>query len=461
MFSADVAAVVLILLLVLVFSGIHVAVALGITSAVGIYMVTGRESVVLALIQNTFYDAIRDYIFAVIPLFMLMGEFIGRSGATSDLYVSLQRSFRRIPGRLALATLFGNAVFSFVTGVSIASAATFTRIAYPEMKRHGYNRSFALGSIAGSGCLGMLIPPSVLMIVWGILTEQSIGKLFLAGVLPGLILVSFFAVYILVAAILSPRLVGHSADTLKAGTNDDGISAVNLNPDEVDGEINSASIWTSGLGLLALIVTVLGGIWAGLFTPTEAAGMGALIALLLGIIKGMRWPDIYAGILAVGRTAAPLLILLIAAQLYSRTLTMTGVVSAIQGFFSDAGLDPWQVIFVMVIVWFILGMIIDSVSIMLLTVPIFAPIAATIGIDPLTYALIGILAIEAGILTPPFGLLVYTVKASIPDTGDGEYVTLMDIFKGSTPYWILMLALIICMYAYPGIVTYLPKLVFG
>ena len=175
----------------------------------------------------------------------------------------------------------------------------------------------------------------------------------------------------------------------------------------------------------------------------------------------MRWPDIYAGILAVGRTAAPLLILLIAAQLYSRTLTMTGVVSAIQGFFSDAGLDPWQVIFVMVIVWFILGMIIDSVSIMLLTVPIFAPIAATIGIDPLTYALIGILAIEAGILTPPFGLLVYTVKASIPDTGDGEYVTLMDIFKGSTPYWILMLALIICMYAYPGIVTYLPKLVFG
>jgi len=461
MFSADVAAVVLILLLVLVFSGIHVAVALGITSAVGIYMVTGRESVVLALIQNTFYDAIRDYIFAVIPLFMLMGEFIGRSGATSDLYVSLQRSFRRIPGRLALATLFGNAVFSFVTGVSIASAATFTRIAYPEMKRHGYNRSFALGSIAGSGCLGMLIPPSVLMIVWGILTEQSIGKLFLAGVLPGLILVSFFAVYILVAAILRPQLVGNSADTLKAGMNEDGISAVNLNPDEVDKEISSASIWTSGLGLLALIVTVLGGIWAGLFTPTEAAGMGALIALLLGIIKGMRWPDIYAGILAVGRTAAPLLILLIAAQLYSRTLTMTGVVSAIQGFFSDAGLDPWQVIFVMVIVWFILGMIIDSVSIMLLTVPIFAPIAATIGIDPLTYALIGILAIEAGILTPPFGLLVYTVMASIPDTGDGEYVTLMDIFKGSTPYWILMLALIICMYAYPGIVTYLPKLVFG
>jgi tripartite ATP-independent transporter DctM subunit len=459
MFSADIAAVVLVLLLILVFSGIHVAIALGVTSAVGIFMVTGRETVVLALIQNTFYDAIRDYIFAVIPLFMLMGEFIGRSGATTDLYIGLQRTFRRIPGRLALATLFGNAVFSFVTGVSIASAATFTRIAYPEMKRHGYNKSFALGSIAGSGCLGMLIPPSVLMIVWGILTEQSIGQLFLAGVLPGLILVSFFAVYILGAAILKPSLVGHTEVVRPQA------AGAEVTPDSTlvvsdDDDVDSASMWISGLGLLSLIVIVLGGIWAGWFTPTEAAGIGALIALSLGIIKGMRWPDIYEGILAVGRTAAPLLILLIAAQLYSRTLTMTGVVTAIQGFFADAGLEAWQIIAVMVLVWFILGMIVDSVSIMLLTVPIFAPIAAAMGMDPLAYALIGILAIEAGILTPPFGLLVYTVKASIPNQGDGDNVTLMDIFKGSTPYWILLLALIILLYNFPGIVTILPELVF-
>ncbi|MCZ6840613.1 MAG: TRAP transporter large permease subunit, partial [Alphaproteobacteria bacterium] len=403
MFSADIAAVVLVLLIILVFSGIHVAIALGVTSAVGIYLVTGRPTVVLALIQNTFYDAIRDYIFAVIPLFMLMGEFISRSGATSDLYIGLQKSFRRIPGRLALATLFGNAVFSFVTGVSIASAATFTRIAYPEMKRHGYNKSFALGSIAGSGCLGMLIPPSVLMIVWGILTEQSIGQLFLAGVLPGFILVSFFAVYILGAAILKPELVGEGeiVHPQPAGAEITPDSTLAVSDD--DDEIDSISMWTSGLGLLGLIVAVLGGIWSGWFTPTEAAGIGALIALALGVVKGMRWPSIYEGILAVGRTAAPILILLIAAQLYSRTLTMTGVVTAIQGFFADAGLDPWQVMTLMVLVWFLLGMIVDSVSIMLLTVPIFAPIATAMGMDPLAYALIGILAIEAGILTPPFG----------------------------------------------------------
>lgn len=460
MFSADIATVILVLLLVLVFSGIHVAIALGVTSAVGIYLVTGRETVVLALIQNTFYDAIRDYIFAVIPLFMLMGEFIGRSGATSDLYVGLQRTFRRIPGRLALATLFGNAVFSFVTGVSIASAATFTRIAYPEMKRHGYNKSFALGSIAGSGCLGMLIPPSVLMIVWGILTEQSIGQLFLAGVLPGFILVSFFAVYILGAAILRPDLVGESKVVQPQPAGADVTPDSTLTVSDDDDEIGPLSMWTSGLGLLGLIVTVLGGIWGGWFTPTEAAGIGALYALTLGIIKGMRWPDIYEGILSVGRTAAPILILLMAAQLYSRTLTMTGVVTAIQGFFADAGLDPWQVITLMVLVWFLLGMIVDSISIMLLTVPIFAPIAVAMGMDPLAYALIGILAIEAGILTPPFGLLVYTVKASIPDQGDGDNVTLVDIFKGSTPYWIMLLALLVLLYNFPGIVTILPELVF-
>ena len=460
MFSADIAAVVLVLLIVLVFSGIHVAIALGVTSAVGIYLVTGRPTVVLALIQNTFYDAIRDYIFAVIPLFMLMGEFIGRSGATTDLYVGLQKTFKRIPGRLALATLFGNAVFSFVTGVSIASAATFTRIAYPEMKRHGYNKSFALGSIAGSGCLGMLIPPSVLMIVWGILTEQSIGQLFLAGVLPGLILVSFFAVYILGAAILKPELVGNAEavqpQPAGAEITPDSTLAVSDDADDID----STSMLISALGLLGLIVIVLGGIWSGWFTPTEAAGIGALIALALGVVKGMRWPSIYEGILAVGRTAAPILILLIAAQLYSRTLTMTGVVTAIQGFFADAGLDPWQVMTLMVLVWFLLGMIVDSVSIMLLTVPIFAPIATAMGMDPLAYALIGILAIEAGILTPPFGLLVYTVKASIPDQGDGDNVTLVDIFKGSTPYWILLLALLVLLYNFPVIVTILPELVF-
>ena len=186
MFEANIATVLIISLLVMVALGVHIAIALGMTSALGVYLVTdGNFNVVLNMLASTAYESLRSYEFAVIPLFMLMGEFIGKSGAVTDVYQAIQRGLRRLPGRLAVATLLGNAIFSFVTGVSIASAATFSRIAYPEMKRFGYHHGFALGAVAGSSCLGMLIPPSVLMIVWGLLTERSIGQIFLAGVLPG------------------------------------------------------------------------------------------------------------------------------------------------------------------------------------------------------------------------------------------------------------------------------------
>jgi tripartite ATP-independent transporter DctM subunit len=181
MFDAWQMATLIIVLLAIVFSGVHIAVALGITAALGIYLMQGDIEVVRIFIANTAYEALRDYIFAVIPLFMLMGEFLAKCGAATDLFALINRLMRRVPGRLGIATVFANAVFAFVTGVSIAAAAAFSRIAWPEMKRHGYERKFALGCIAGSACLGMLIPPSVLMIVWGVLTEQAIGKLFSAA----------------------------------------------------------------------------------------------------------------------------------------------------------------------------------------------------------------------------------------------------------------------------------------
>jgi len=452
MFEANIALFVLGMLLVFVFSGIHIAVVLGVVSVAGIYMVTDNYKIVEALVQNTYYDAIRDYVFAVIPLFMLMGEFVGRSGVTTDLYQSLQRSFKRIPGRLALATVLGNAIFAFVTGVSIASGAAFTRIAYPEMVRHGYSKGFALGSIAGSGILGMLIPPSVLMIIWGILTEQSIGDLFLAGVIPGFLLVSFFCLYIVGMALMRPEVAGGNSRFARPAGAD-----VVARPVVADDDNYSArSAFFSAIALIVLVGAVLGGMWGGLFTPTEAAGMGALLALVIALLKGVPLSQIYEGILAVGRTAAPILALLLAASLYSRTLTITGVVSAISDFFAGAGLNNWQVIVVMVVVWFVLGMIIDSASIMLLTVPIFWPIANSIGMDPIAYALIGILTIEAGLLTPPFGLLVYTVKAAAPRE---DPVSIVEIFAGSTPYWVMILILIVAIYFIPEIASYLPNAV--
>ncbi|MGB8433697.1 MAG: TRAP transporter large permease [Burkholderiales bacterium] len=444
MFDVSTAIALIVSLLILVALGVHIAIALGMTSAIGIYLVTGDMQVVANMLGSTAYEALRDYVFAVIPLFMLMGEFIGRSGAVSDVYRGINRGLKHLPGRLGIATVLGNALFSFVTGVSIASAAAFSRIAYPEMKRFGYHKGFALGTVAGSSCLGMLIPPSVLMIVWGILTEKSIGQIFLAGVLPGLLLTVLFVAYIFFSALLRPALVGRGVERqAQDGTEED---------------VTLAAFLTSIGGILAVIIAVLGGIWFGVFTPTEGAGAGAFIGLVLAVVKGMRYKDIIASILSVGRTSAPILLLLVAASLYSRTLAMTGMANAIQDLFLDTGLTPVLIIAVMVLVWFLLGMVIDSISIMLLTVPIFAPIAEHLGYNPIAFAIVGILAIEAGLLTPPFGLLVYTVKAAVQD--DDPSVTIVDIFWSSTPYWIIILITMALIIQYPQIATALPNLLF-
>jgi len=424
-------------LLGLVFAGVHIAVALGAASMLGIYLMTGDFQVVASFIGSTAYEAVRDYIFAVIPLFMLMGEFLAKCGAAGDLFSLFNRLTRIVPGRLAIATVISNAAFAFVTGVSIAAAAAFSRIAYPEMKRHGYRDHFALGCIAGSACLGMLIPPSVLMIVWAILTEMSIGDLFLAGVLPGLLLTAFYVLYIVGAASLRPELVGEGADKKLV--------------------VETQSLLRSLVGTLlviGLVAGTLGGIWFGAFTPTEGAGVGAAAALVLAIGKGLRAKEVGEVVLSVGRTSAPLLLLLVTAQLYSRVLTMTGFTRAVQEMLLSTGLGQGGILLLMVLVWFVLGCLIDSISIMLLTVPIFYPIAIAIGLDPLAFAIIGILAVETGLLTPPFGLLVFTVKAAVQDSRIG----VGTIFAGAMPYWFALLAVIACLWVFPQVATYLPDL---
>jgi len=451
-FEANIAILLIVCLIALVAIGVHIAIALGMTSALGIFLVTGADSYAFNTVQRmlaaTAYEAIREFVFAVIPLFLLMGEFISKSGTVTDVYRGLNRLLRRLPGRLGIATVLGNALFSFVTGVSIASAATFSRIAYPEMKRFGYHPGFALGTVAGSSCLGMLIPPSVLMIVWGILTEQSIGQLFAGGVLPGLMLTSMFILYVFSMALVKPSVVG--ADVVP------NPSAMPVEDDVP--EVSTTQFLISLFGIVAVIVAVLGGIWFGIFSPTEGAGAGAFIGLVLALIKGMKFKDFIDAILSVGKTSAPILLLLVAASLYSRTLAMTGMANAIESLFIGSGMEPWMIIAVMVLIWFALGMIIDSISIMLLTAAIFSPIAVKLGFDPIAFAIIAIVAIEAGLLTPPFGLLVYTVKSAIQDI-DPE-MNVMTIFKASIPYWIIMLIAMALIVRFPEIATYLPNLLF-
>ncbi|MFC4174016.1 TRAP transporter large permease [Microvirga sp. GCM10011540] len=445
MFDATQMFIVVAVLLTLVLFGTHIAVALGITSALGIYLMLGDVEVVLSFISNTAYEGIRDYIFAVIPLFILMGEFLARSGAARDLFNLVNRLTTWLPGRLGVATVLANAVFAFVSGVSIAAAATFSRIAYPEMKRFGYQRQFSLSCIAGSACLGMLIPPSVLMIVWGVLTEQSIGSLFMAGVVPGIVVVLAYSAYIVGTAILRPDIVGERKVALAPGAMP---SADHMKHDDLGGTLFGTLL------VVFLVCGVLGGIWFGFFTPTEGAGVGAVAALVIALIRGLRMKEVFEVVLSAGRSSAPLLLLLVMAQLYSRVLSMTGITGAVQSALLDTGLPAVAILGIMILIWFVLGCIIDSISIILLTVPVFAPVAAGLGYDPLAFAIIGILAIETGLLTPPFGILVFTVKAALPQ----ENVSVGEIFRGSTPFWVCLIGVIIAIIIFPQIATWLPNL---
>jgi tripartite ATP-independent transporter DctM subunit len=435
-------------LLTLVFGGVHIAIALGLTSMLGLYLMTRDPQAMLSFASNTAYEALRDYVFAVIPLFLLMGEFLAKCGAASDLFALINRSTRRIPGRLGVATVLSNAVFAFITGVSIAAAAAFSKIAYPEMKRYGYERRLALGCIAGSACLGMLIPPSVLMIVWGVLTELAIGKLFIAGIIPGLIVVLLYIGYIVWVARTQPHRVGEGPDLPEAQRQARAAS-------DAEPQADLRTILWSTLGVLALVIVVLGGIWFGFFTPTEGAGVGATLALLLALARGMKPPEMLQAIISVGRTSAPLLLLLVTAQLYSRVLSMTGITGMAKDFFVGSGLSPYEVLAIMVLIWFVLGALIDSISIILLTVPVFAPVAMALGFDPLAFAIIGILAIETGLLTPPFGILVFTVKAALPDEPG---LTNGEIFRGAVPYWTCLMLAILSIAMFPALATWLPTL---
>jgi C4-dicarboxylate transporter DctM subunit len=418
-------------LLVLTLLGVHIGIALGISSMLGVYFLTGNVDVALSVLSSTAYEAIRSHALAIIPLFVLMGEIINRSGAASDLYKVCDRALSKIPGRLAIATVAGNTLFAAVSGVSIASAATFSRIAYPEMQKAGYDKRFSLGVISGSACLGMLIPPSVLLIVWAILSEGSVGDLFLGGVGPGIVLGLAFATYCLIAAALRPSI----APALPSRN-------VKITRSELMG----------GAGIFLLVVIVIGGIWGGVFTPTEAAGFGVLGGVIIAGTKGMNRAAFVEAVLNAGKTTAPIMFLLVAGSMYARFMAMSGGTNLIQDLFISSGMSIFGILAIMTIVWLLLGAFVDSISVILMTLPIFFPIAMAAGIDEIAFAIYGILVIEAGLLTPPVGILAFTVKATVPDSS----VTLKDIFIGALPYWLLILAVAFLTISIPEIASWLP-----
>jgi C4-dicarboxylate transporter, DctM subunit len=424
----------LLVLVLLVICGVPIVFAFAASAAVGLTVALGGVSPALDLISQTALSGIKDYNFVVIPCFTVMGMMIAHSGAASDLFTVVNRQLRGVPGRLAVATVGGNAVFAAVTGVGVAAAAAFSHVAYPVMRASNYSRSFATGCIAGSSVLGLLIPPSVFMIVWAILTEQSVGKLFAAGVMPGLLLAALYAAYCAGYARLRPSVAPEdaTAGVLPELTRSQRIGSI---------------------GVAALIALTLGGIWFGFFTPTEGSAVGLLGAAVLAWAKGMRWRGLAGAFVEAGRTVTPILLLLLTAMTFSKLVALNGIPQQVQELLQGLGLGVHGTVLFMAVVWFLLGCMIDSISIMLLTVPIFWPVAAALGIDPIVFAMVGILVIEAGVLTPPFGIGVFVVKAAVPDRS----ITTAEIFRGVTPYWILILAVAWLVYAWPPLATWLPN----
>jgi tripartite ATP-independent transporter DctM subunit len=424
------------LLVAAILLGVHVGVALGIMSFLGVWAVKGNFLIALRLLGTTAYKANMEYVLAVVPMFILMGLFGNLSGASDDVYNGANVLLARVRGGLGIATVFANAIFAAITGSSAASAAVFSKIAYPQMKRLGYEKKFSMGTVVGSSVLGMLIPPSALLIIYGYLTEQAIGKLFIAGVIPGVILTGIFSTGIWIMVSLKPELAGMTEDT-KQVTGSEFLRAV-LRP------------WI----FVVLIFLVLGGIYLGWFTPTEAGAVGAFCAFMYTLLKGRLTPSrLWQLLLDSGYTVASMFFLFISAQMYSRMLALSTLPTATTKYITCLSVPPYAVILLFIIAYVVLGALLDSVSILLITTPIMFPIINSLGFDPIWYGIVAIIAVEMGLLTPPFGMCVFIMKSAL-----GDEVTVEEGFRGSFPFLLMMIVCLIIVYFFPKLSTWLPSM---
>ena len=420
-------------ILFLIYAGMHVAIALTFLSFLGVWIIRGKWVVASKLLALAAADSISSYIFGVVPLFVLMGMLISVSGVGKDSFDVANRIFRGIRGGLGIATVAANAVFAAVTGISIASAAVFTKVAVPEMIRLGYKPRFAVGVVTGSSVLGMLIPPSLLLILFGILTETSIGDLFKAGIMPGIVLSIGFSVAILIMAYRFPGYVGiNSMKPVGAGREQMSLSGavVKLTP------------------IVLLIILVLGGIYAGWFTPTESGAVGALGALLLTIGKRQfTWAKLWQVLLETGHVTVSILFLIISANIYGRMLTMSGITGFAGSWIGQSGMGLYSVISIYLIIVLIMGTILDSTSIMMIIVPLIYPIMQGFDVNFVWFGLITVLAIEVGLITPPLGIAAYVVKSTLDD----PRITLNDVFAGALPFVFIMIIVLVLVTVFPQI----------
>ncbi len=426
-------------ILILIYAGMHVAIALTLTSFIGVWLIRGNWNIATKLLSLAAADSISKYIFGVVPLFVLMGLLVSVSDIGKDMFDVANRAFRRIKGGLGVATVAANAVFAAVTGISIASAAVFTKVAVPEMIRLGYKPRFSVGVVTGSSVLGMLIPPSLLLILFGVLTESSIGDLFTAGILPGILLSIAFITFILIAAYRFPSYVSENA-------------AADPGQNESEMGLSVATLKLSPI--VILIVLVLGGIYAGWFTPTESGAVGALGALLIALGKRrMSRSKLWQVLTETGHVTVSVLFLIIAANIYGRMLALSGITQFIGTWIGESGLGLYPLLAIYIFVVLLMGTILDSSSILMIIVPLVYPVMIAMDINLIWFGIITIIAVEVGLLTPPLGIAAYVVKSTLDD----QRIGLDDVFKGAFPFVCIMILVLIMIVIFPQISLVLIK----
>ena len=420
------------ILLGLCFFGFRVGFATLFVGLVGFAMERGLPAA-LSMAGHQILDDAMNYNLSVIPLFILMGVFIYRADISRDLYVAAYAGLGQFRGGLALSTVVACAGFSAVCGSSLATAATMTKVAMPEMRKYQYQDSLAAGTIAAGGTLGIMIPPSVPLVIYGIIAEQDIGKLFIAGVLPGILLVLLFLVAVAVSVQLNPE-AGPAGDRLP--------------PEDVRRALRA--VWP----VMGLFVLVLGGIYGSLFTPTEAAGIGAfgaaVIALARGHLRVLR--EWRAALVEAAKTTATLFIVIFGALVFAQFINLSGMPYDLLDLAERLKLSPLQLVIFVALIAVLMGMVFESIGILLLLVPVFLPALYASGIDMIWFGIVVVLVTELGLITPPIGMNVFVVKSMMPD------IDLAQIFKGVVPFIAADVVALLLVLSLPAIATYLPAL---
>ena len=423
-------AIAFIALFALLFVGLPLTFALGLIGFFGFAWIIGINPAG-AMSAQIAWDTVTSYSLSVLPLFVLMGNLVNHAGLSRELYAASNAMVGHRRGGLAMATILACGGFSAVSGSSLATAATMSSIALPSMRRYGYSDALSTGAVAAGGTLGILIPPSVIMVIYGSMTETSIGKLFIAGVIPGLLGILFYTLAVAFTAWRNPE-AGPAGPRLAWR---ERMRAV-------------GQVWAT----LALFVLVIGGIYLGVFTATEAAGIGAAGAFLIALQRGTLTISSLIGILAAtARTTAMLMAVLVGALIFSNFVNVAGVPSTVVNLINGFGLSPMGVILILIVFYLILGCVFDSLAMILLTIPVFFPLVMGLGFDPVWFGILIVMVVEISLITPPIGMNIFVIRSVARD------IPVTTIYRGVVPFVLVDVVRLLLIVLVPALVLFLPS----